>query len=563
MSKLHETSITIYEALQHINSNKYIMPAFQRQFVWSMEQIEKLWDSILLHYPIATFLFWRLDDDNTNWDTSFSNFRRDLTFNERKESDSVDYDLVTIDLKTTDTAILDGQQRLTSLYLSLLGEAYIRPTYARKAGGERHMTRLMIELNKNKTETDEEEYNTKRFDIKFHYGKSSPTHFNIKDILQDKFQNDSTRNKAIEDTIAIVPPDSKEYARAILETLYRKIFVEKLVRYTEILEMGHDDALEMFVRFNAGGKPLRKHEVTMAIIEAYWSQSKTEFGKLLTGAYNGFGTDFIIRTALMLYGDVLKSTISRKVVDELRDNWGQFKKALNNVDKLLKGFKIETSRFAGSWNVLLPIVYSVYYDHSYEDNADAIRAYLLRSIFFTYFQSGTTSKLNQMRNRINEYSYKITFEMLDNDINDLRVTDGKIEDILGTEKGSRVAGEVLHYLSVEWLSNAYKYEQDHLHPESRFNPNTKPPTITPEKWTRWRLNRNRLPSIHLLEGRSNSSKGAKPLIDFYSEMNMEQRSRFMETAMIPADISFEVERFEEFYEERKKLLTKKIRTLLG
>ena len=335
------------------------------------------------------------------------------------------------------------------------------------------------------------------------------------------------------------------------------------MRYTEILEMGHDDALEMFVRFNAGGKPLRKHEVTMAIIEAYWLQSKTEFGRILTDAYTGFGTDFIIRTALMLYGDVLKSTISRKVVDELRNNWGQFKKALSNVDKLLKELKIDITRFAGSWNVLLPAIYSVYYDHSYEDNKDAIRAYLLRSIIFTYFQSGTTTKLNQMRNRINDYSYKITFEMLDNEVNELRVTDGKIEDILSTEKGSRVAGEVLHYLSVEWISSGVKYDQDHLHPESRFNPNTKPPKITPETWTRWRNNRNRIPNIHLLEGRSNSSKGAIPLITFYSEMSEDQRVRFSDTAMIPDGVSFDIEQFEEFYEARKKLLTKKIKELLG
>jgi len=168
-----------------------------------------------------------------------------------------------------------------------------------------------------------------------------------------------------------------------------------------------------------------------------------------------------------------------------------------------------------------------------------------------------------MRNRINDYSYKITFEMLDNDVNELRVTDGKIEDILNTEKGSRVAGEVLHYLSVEWINSAFKYEQDHLHPESRFNPNTKPPTVTPETWTRWRQNRNRLPNIHLLEGRSNSSKGAIRLIDYYSEMNAEQRARFMETAMIPDGVSLDIEQFEEFYERRKTLLTKKIRELLG
>jgi len=263
----------------------------------------------------------------------------------------------------------------------------------------------------------------------------------------------------------------------------------------------------------------------------------------------------------MLYGDVLKSTISRKVVDELRNNWGQFKKALSNLDKLLREFKIDISRFASSWNVLLPVIYSVYYDHNYTENAEAIHAYILRSILFTYFQSGTTNKLNQMRNRINDYSYKITFEMLDNDVNELRVTDGKIEDILDAEKGSRVAGEVLHYLSVEWTNSACKYDQDHLHPESRFH-KSKPPTVTPETWTRWRQNRNRLPNIHLFEGRSNSSKGAISLIDFYSELNTEQRTRLMETAMIPYGVSLDIEQFEEFYKERKKLLMKKIRTLL-
>lgn len=57
MSTINDSSITIYEAMMNIQNGKYVMPAFQRQFVWSMEQIEKLWDSILLDYPIATFLF--------------------------------------------------------------------------------------------------------------------------------------------------------------------------------------------------------------------------------------------------------------------------------------------------------------------------------------------------------------------------------------------------------------------------------------------------------------------------------------------------------------------------
>lgn len=80
MSVLIDSSVTIYEVIQNIKDGKYVMPAFQRKYVWSMEQIEKLWDSILLDYPIATFLFWHVDDDNVTWDTYFCNFLSSVTF---------------------------------------------------------------------------------------------------------------------------------------------------------------------------------------------------------------------------------------------------------------------------------------------------------------------------------------------------------------------------------------------------------------------------------------------------------------------------------------------------
>ena len=144
MSTINDSSITIYEAMMNIQNGKYVMPAFQRQFVWSMEQIEKLWDSILLDYPIATFLFWHVDDNNVTWDTYFCSFLTNVTFDNRKQADSVNYELTDIDVNVTDTAILDGQQRLTSLYLSLLGDSFIREKYARKnmVGGT--VTKLLI-----------------------------------------------------------------------------------------------------------------------------------------------------------------------------------------------------------------------------------------------------------------------------------------------------------------------------------------------------------------------------------------------------------------------------------
>lgn len=538
------------------------MPAFQRQYVWNMQQVEKLWDSILLDYPIATFLYWHVDDSNVTSDTYFCNFLTNVIFDNKKSAASANYDLIGVDTNITETAILDGQQRLTSLYLSLFGEASILPKYGRKKTGSKFITKLVIELNKNKITVDEEEYNSKKFDISFteKIGRLSPTQFELKNILQDKFRSEKTRDDAFENAIANVPFNSKDYARNILQTLYKKIFEEKLIRYTKITDMNQDDALEMFVRFNSGGKALRKSEITMAILEAYWPSSKTAFGELLSGVYSDFDSDFIIRTALMLYGDVVKSNINKKIADELKNNWELFKQSLSNLEKLLGDLKIEIARFSNSWNVLLPIIYYIYYNPNYFDNTKSIQAYLLRAIFFTYFQSGTTGKLQQMKSNINAFDYEITIDMLEQ-MDDLNVTDGKIEDVLNSQKGSRVAGEVLYYLSLEWLDKNLKYEQDHLHPEDGFN--SKPPSVSMEDFNKWRGMRNRIPNLHLLEGILNASKNDMPLISFYNNMTDVQKIDFKEKALIPHEIPLTVECFGRFYEARKKLLTEKIRSLLG
>ena len=184
----------------------------------------------------------------------------------------------------------------------------------------------------------------------------------------------------------------------------------------------------------------------------------------------------------------------------------------------------------------------------------------MRAILFAYFRSGTTSKLQQMKSNINSYDYEITIDMLDQ-ISELKVTDGKIEDILNSEKGSRVAGEALYYLSLDWVNRNYKYEQDHLHPYDRFDGN-KPISISMEDWRKWRGNRNRLPNLQLLEGSSNGSKNDMPLIDYYNDKNESQKEDFIKQAIIPEGISMEFCSFGDFYEKRKELLAKKIRALL-
>lgn len=84
-----------------------------------------------------------------------------------------------------------------------------------------------------------------------------------------------------------------------------------------------------------------------------------------------------------------------------------------------------------------------------------------------------------------------------------------------------------------------------------------------ENWKNWRNKRNRLPNLQLLEGRSNASKSAMRLVDYYNDMNEEQRAVFYQQAIIPDDVSLEIEHFGEFYETRKELLAKRIIALLN
>lgn len=561
MSNLKDDSISIYDAMQNIENGKYVMPAFQRQYVWNMEQIEKLWDSILLDYPIATFLFWHVDDDNVTWDTYFCNFLKSVTFDSKKQADNINYELSSINYKISNTAILDGQQRLTSLYLSLYGTAYIREKHARKKTTGGTIAKLVIELNKKVTS---EEYNNKKYDIKFSdkCGNLSTTQFEIRKILDDKFKDKETRSIAISDIVKNVPIESQDYAQNILNKLCNKIYDEKLIRYTEILNMQQEDALEMFVRFNSGGKALKPSEITMSILEAYWPSARTEFGKILTDSFEDFSTDFIIRTALMLFGNVEKTNINKQIAEDLKNNWDSLKRALKNLKLFLEQSKINISRFSGSWNVLIPIIYSLYKNHEWENNSVAMKKYLIRAILFTYFQSGTKGKLKKLQNKIKEYDYSITMDMLDS-IYELKVTDSKIEDILNSEKGSKIAGEALYYLSHDWLNDNFKYEQDHLHPCERFSDdNRKPIAIKFEEWKEWKGNRNRLPNLHLLVGRCNASKSDMSLNDYVNDMNEEQKHLFYERTFIRPSISLEIDNFGRFYTERKNNLAKKIRELV-
>jgi uncharacterized protein with ParB-like and HNH nuclease domain len=104
--------ITIKEAMDNIFHRRYLLPAIQREFVWESQQIELLFDSIMRNYPINSFMVWRITDSTIKEGYKFYEFLKNYREYFYKENQYINTSGV-----ADFSAVIDGQQRLTSLYI--------------------------------------------------------------------------------------------------------------------------------------------------------------------------------------------------------------------------------------------------------------------------------------------------------------------------------------------------------------------------------------------------------------------------------------------------------------
>jgi len=90
-----------------------LIPQFQRDFVWNKAEAAKLLDSILKGYPVGSFILWETKDRLR----TIKNIGG-ISLPTPKAGDSVYY-------------VLDGQQRITSIYASLSGAIIGKADYSK------------------------------------------------------------------------------------------------------------------------------------------------------------------------------------------------------------------------------------------------------------------------------------------------------------------------------------------------------------------------------------------------------------------------------------------------
>jgi len=92
---------SIQTLMNEVNSGKYFLPSFQRQYVWDEDDIRDLIDSIINNYPIGTIILWKPSNVSISEIDPFS--RPLIDVKDRKPAETF--------------YVIDGQQRLTSLLL--------------------------------------------------------------------------------------------------------------------------------------------------------------------------------------------------------------------------------------------------------------------------------------------------------------------------------------------------------------------------------------------------------------------------------------------------------------
>lgn len=566
--------ITIAKAINDIEKNQYLLPAIQREFVWSSDKIEWLFDSLMKGYPISSFLFWKVEK-NTAQKYKFYKF-----ISEYRERYKIHNDEISTNGMDSFFAVLDGQQRLTSLYIGLKG-SYAYKEYRKKwEDSEISIPTKYLYLNISKkleNEEDGREYNFRFINKadteneKIYTDSNNEQWFKVGEILN--YQDDVEFDDFVD---SIDDKNSKK----ILRCLRHVIIKEKLINYFLEEEQDLNKALNIFIRVNSGGEPLNFSDLIMSIAIANWEKedARKEIHHLVDlirekGFY--ISKDFVLKTFLFLHSKDIKfkvTNFSRENARDFEENWINIRYFIIETFDLLKNFGFNDYTLT-SKNAVIPIIYYLYHQNlkdfsskiKFKNDRKIIRKWLHTVLLKQLFGSSSDTILSQIRQTFTDDVIKeplkesfLTFPTEFEKIKNFNVDKEFIEDLLYTQKDDKYAFSILSllYPNLDYKNN--DFHKDHIHPENKYSKLSK---IDKENYG-WEVY-NSIYNLQLLDQNENMSKKDRDLEEWVSsQTNKRIRRQFLEQHIIP-DIDLSIKNFSEFFEERKKLLINKLYELLN
>lgn len=572
-----EKPITIAGAIKNIDTNQYLLPAIQREFVWSHKQIEWLFDSLMKEYPISSFLFWKVKKETAG------NYRFYKFLNKYREWFNTHNDEYNTSGTSDFIAVLDGQQRLTSLYLGLKGSYAYKGYRKRWEDTEGNLPTRHLYLNiSNKLENEED---GREYEFKFLEKKETGE----KEFYKDNYDKEWFRvgrilnyqdEKEFDDLIKKI---DKEESVGILSKLKKVIIDDPLINFFLEEEQDLNKALNIFIRINSGGERLNFSDLIMSIAVANWKKDARNEIHNLVDVIKGKGfyisKDLILKSYLFLYSKDIKfkvTNFSKENAKDFEKNWGKISDCLLETFELLKSFGFNDFNLT-SKNAILPIIYYLYHRGIYEDFSNKkqfeedrtiMKKWLHRVLIKQVFGSSTDTILTQIRQTFTDdvTQYPIRGDITRYPLEFLtlkgigKVDNEYIMELLSKRKDDRYTFSILSllYPNLDYKNN--NFHKDHLHPINRFD------ELQEKDKEKYKFELyDSIYNLQLLDGNENSSKNDSSLNEWVEKRIRETniaKEKFLEQYIIP-DVDLSIENFGEFFEKRKEMLVRKLGDLLN
>ena len=564
----------IRAVIEEINSRKIYLPAIQRKYVWDDDQITRLMDSIMLGYPIGTFLFWKVRKSIIN-KKKYSMYEFIKDFHERDvyKNPSAPQPFPIGSDEETIWAVLDGQQRLTSLYIALQGSMSRKlPNKRWKNDDAFPIKELYLDLHSQRTDEEDISYEFKFLtQEEAKKQKDDKLWYLVKDIL--KYSQD----ELVTDLIIPNGWASDKVAMKNISLLHTRLVGDEIINYFEVQTDSIDSVLDIFVRVNSGGTVLSKSDLLFSTIVSHWDKARDEIDKLLAeinkiGEGYKFSNDFIMRTCLYVLdmSVTLKvETFKKESVLKIKNNWENIRKTIKDTVDLLNEFGFNSENII-SYVAVSPMVYYRFKGGNFDaESKSELRKYIVISQVRQVFGAATNSALTSIREALkaaptdsfkmgNLLKVRFTGERT------LRYTSEEIDAMFDTYEIGAYTFMLLSLLYPNLKYSQKGFHQDHMHPYAGFEEskiaNLKLPDgsiIDDVRKDEWRRRRNTLANLQLLEGRENERKNATPLVDWIKVIANSENAKYM-----PSDSSFELSHFEDFMDKRQKLMSDALKAIL-
>ena len=577
--------LSIKEAIDNIDCKRFLLPAIQREFVWNTEQIENLFDSLMKGYPISSFLFWEVDGKHI-MDYQFYDFI--LDYHERDNSHNKHANVAGM---PSITAVLDGQQRLTAIYIGLKG------SYASKLQRKRWNNNLAfpekrLYLNLLKLDENEENYEFK-FLTSEEAKMNDENHFwfLIRDILN--FDDTSEVNDyLVENSLTDTSKYTKEQCKFINRTLfrlYKVIFDEKPIHFFVERDSSLDKVLNIFIRVNSGGTKLSYSDLLLSIATAQWKSmdAREEIIKFVDDINkigNGFAIDkdFVLKTCLVLcdFSNIAfkVDNFKHEAMEEIEHSWQSITDSIRGAYYLADSFGFDGSTLASN-AVMIPVAYylnkignpkNYALSSAYAVDRQFVKKYIIISLLKRNFSGQPDNIIRSIREVIrdnfsNGFPFQQIIDKQKGTNKDFSFDDDEIANLFDYQWGQSYTFSVLAIL-YPGLDFRNKFHIDHIFPKAMFSPGRLQKSGIPDdKIVFYRDNFNYLANLQLLEGTPNREKSDMPFDQWLDETypsGTSGRTAYMQTNYIPSDSGLRFEDFKEFIEKRKSLMSEAFRRLI-